>query len=110
MPSVLEKLIVDVFRNSTPPELLLAGIILALLLWTSYRIHKALNNAYTKEQEQNERIAVLEKQQSKLITTLNCAPCISKTNSLWLADKRRNGGQPPESIVCKYEGRAIDDD
>ena len=110
MPSVLDKLVVDLLRNSTPPELLLAGIILALLLWTSYRIHKALNNAYTKEQEQNERIAVLEKQQRKLIATLNCAPCICKANSLWLADKDRNGGLPPEPIVCKYEGRAIDDD
>ena len=110
MPLVLEKLIVDLLTNSSTSALVLVGIILALLLWTSYRIHKALNNAYTKEQEQNERIAVLEKQQRKLIATLNCAPCICKTNSLWLADKDRNGGQPPEPITCKHEGRALDDD
>lgn len=110
MPSVLEKLIVDVLRNSTQPELLLAGIILALLLWTSYRIHKALNNAYTKEQEQNRRIAALEKQLKKAIVVTNRQPCVGKQSSLWLIDENSVTDIPPEDITCLWEGRPDYDD
>ena len=42
----------------------------------------------------------LLKQQHKAEETISRLPCISKENGLWLKDVDRNGGEPPEKIVC----------
>jgi len=89
--------------------LLAVLIFFSLALGITYKIHKLVNTALLRDQKRTEEIESLkaklaedEKQQHKLLILITCAPCISKVNGVWLQDPSRNGGQPPEPIICQY--------
>lgn len=87
---------------------LIAGLgILAVTLRASYKMIRVSNNINNivdshkrQEKRQDDMIEALSKQQLKLIAIINSSPCISKRNGLWLQDIRRNGGAPPDEVIC----------
>lgn len=113
----LQKWALNILSDPTSPEVLVSGVVLALLLWLSWRINSlvndaraAINEARKKEDEQNRRIAALEKQLKKAIVVTNRQPCVGKQSSLWLIDENSVTDIPPEDIICLWEGRSDYDD
>jgi hypothetical protein len=70
-------------------------LIIAAIIVIAVFIVIRVNKAISKDKKQ-------EKQQKKIIQLVSACPCISKNNATWLQDPARNGGQPPERVICKY--------
>lgn len=104
--SALEKLgfvfASDWVKAHVSNELIALVLFLCLIVWIAVRINKVIEQAHSKEAEQNARILILEKQQRKGEQLLSACPCISKRNATWYQDQTLNGGEPPEKIACVY--------
>jgi folate-binding Fe-S cluster repair protein YgfZ len=79
------------------------------MFWLAVRLSKLINEALSKEQEQNEAIeelqnqlAIEKKQRRKLEQLISDFPAVTKNLATWLQDRTRNGGLPPERIKCAY--------
>lgn len=104
--------IITVIQNCPQQYLsyLVVFMILLLVIWLTIRIDKLVTKAISKEELQNNRIdelfsenAILKKRVEKLMQTVSLLPAVDKKNATWLLDDKRNGGQPPEAIVCKWQ-------
>lgn len=102
MGGIIEKLSLDLILDNCPPTTIAAIIVVSLALWAAFRINKVVREALSQEQRQSEAIEENKKQRKKIEALLCDCPCISKNNGLWLQDKNRNGGRPPEPIRCHY--------
>ena len=102
MGVTFEKNAVEWLLSQLSPTVIAVLFITFLTAWLTFRVNRLITTALAQEGEQTARIAILEKQQGKNIQLISSAPCISKVNGLWLADIKRNGGQPPEPVECQY--------
>ena len=91
------------------PELAIALIFLALAVVITWKISSLVavsTAAYKRLEERIEgtenNIVKEKKQRHKVEQLMTAAPCVSKSNGVWLQDESRNGGQPPEPIKCQY--------
>ena len=96
--AALEKHLTALALENIPLAVLLIGAVIALAVVVTIRYNKKINEA----EAEREQTRVDRKQQQKIIQLLEAAPCISKRNATWLQDETKNGGRPPEPIVCQY--------
>lgn len=96
--TTLERSLVSMTVQHTPTVILLILVLILLAVIITIKSNAAINRV----REEQKKSDIDRKQISKLVHTLSCCPCISKTNGLWLQDIKRNGGNPPEKIVCVY--------
>lgn len=104
---VIQKYSLEWMIENCTPELIATIVLVCLCVWVVVRVNSALTKAYTCEEAQTRGIAELKKQQSKIEHIISNSPCISKTNGIWLTDVTRNGGQPPEPIICQYHAAKL---
>ena len=94
----LEKQLTALALEHIPLAVLLIIAVIALAVVVTVRYNRKISQA---EADRAEAQGV-KKQQDKIIQLLEAAPCISKRNATWLQDETKNGGRPPEPIVCQY--------
>lgn len=96
--ALLEKHLTALALENIPLTVLLIIAVVALAVIVAVRYNKKIGQAEAERAE----IKVMKKQQEKIIQLLEAAPCISKRNATWLQDETKNGGRPPEPIMCQY--------
>lgn len=96
--AAFEKQLTALVLENIPLAVLLIIAVIALAVVVTVRYNKKISQA---EADRAEAQGV-KKQQDKIIQLLEAAPCISKRNATWLQDETKNGGRPPEPIVCQY--------
>lgn len=101
MPVIQKYSLEWVIANCTP-ELIATIVLVALTAWVVIRVNAVISKAYACEEAHTAGIVELKKQQRKVEQLIAAMPCVSKLNSNWLNDATRNGGQPPEPIMCQY--------
>ena len=104
---VIQKYSLEWMIENCTPELIATIVLVCLCIWVVVRVNSALTRAYTCEEAQTRGIAELKKQQLKLEQLITTAPCVSKGNATWLQSLDRNGGQPPEPIMCQYHAAKL---
>ena len=109
MQTTIQWLFRNLLTSPNTPELVAGIAVLILVAWVAIRANKIVDQKAERCIEQDARISLLEKQQHKIICIINRLPIISKDNATWLQDAEKNGGKPPDDIVCLYEGRTDDD-
>lgn len=96
--AALEKYLTSLALENIPLAALLVVAVVALAVVVTIRYNKKISQAEADRDEAR----IVKKQQDKIIQLLESAPCISKRNATWLQDETKNGGRPPEPIVCQY--------
>lgn len=96
--AALEKHLTALALENIPLAVLLIIAVIALAVVVTVRYNRKMDAAKADK----ERGQIRDKQQEKIIQLLEAAPCISKRNATWLQDETKNGGRPPEPIVCQY--------
>lgn len=96
--ALLEKHLTELALENLPLAILLIIAIIALAVIIAVRYNKKISQAENERAE----FKIMKKQQEKTIQLLEAAPCVSKRNATWLQDETKNGGRPPEPIVCQY--------
>lgn len=96
--ALLEKHLTELAIENIPLAVLLIIAVIALAVIVAVRYNKKISQAEAERAE----FKVIKKQQEKIIQLLEAVPCVSKRNATWLQDETKNGGRPPEPIVCQY--------
>ncbi len=96
--ALLEKHLTELAIENIPLAVLLIIAVVALAVIVAVRYNKKISQAEAERAESK----IMKKQQEKIIQLLEAAPCVSKRNATWLQDEAKNGGRPPEPIVCQY--------
>jgi hypothetical protein len=94
---ILEKSGIKFLIDNCPPELLAIIVLIVLVAWLTI----IANKFYRKISSS----AINERQQRKVEQLISIYPCITKKNATWLQDPTRNGGMPPDEIVCVCSGK-----
>lgn len=96
--ALLEKHLTELALKNLPLAVLLIIAVIALAVIVAVRYNKKIGEAEAERAE----FKTMKKQQEKIIQLLEAAPCVSKRNATWLQDETKNGGRPPEPIMCQY--------
>lgn len=96
--ALLEKHLTELALENLPLAVLLIIAVIALAVIVAVRYNKKISQAEAERAE----FRIMKKQQEKIIQLLEAAPCVSKRNATWLQDETKNGGRPPEPIMCQY--------
>lgn len=104
MATLIEQYIITQILTNTPLVLLLLLGVVILTIMIVLKVE--MSKKHTRKQA--ERLDNLERQQIKIIQMLSMAACVTKNNATWLQDPRKNGGNPPDGLDCKFE-RSLED-